>query len=180
MQYLYFPARPYLKSGRDFGNAILSRWPIRDARKLVLPHLARIVHSQRIATACTVDIGGQPVRLYSVHAALPFTVSGKGRREQMQAIIDDARDAPGGVIIAGDLHSHGLGECFADAGFAWPSRRIGSTERWFDVDQIFSRGFRLAGPDLIGVVRNNRKASDHRPVWAVMKQGTAPPTSAGR
>lgn len=168
MHYLYFPATVHPKSGRDFGNAVLSRWPIRDARKLVLPHLARIAHSQRIATACTVDIGGQPVRLYSVHAALPLSVSGKGRRDQMQAIVDDARDAPAGVIVAGDLNSHGLGECFTAAGFDWPSRRIGSTEHWFDVDQIFTKGFRLAGPDQIGVVRDNRRASDHRPAWAVL------------
>src|SRR5262245_38334799 len=74
------------------------------------PHLARIAHSERIANACTVDVNGAPVRLYGVHAALPFTVSGSGRREQMQAIIDDAKAGPERVIVAGDLNSYGLGE----------------------------------------------------------------------
>ena len=169
MHWLYVPATVHAKTGRDFGNAILSRWPLRDARKIVLPHLARLARSQRIATACTVDIDGAPVRLYSVHAALPFTVSGRGRREQMQAVIDDAKSGPERTIVAGDLNSHGLGECFARAGFAWPSRHVGSTERWFDVDQIFVRGFRLAHPSAIGAVRDNRGASDHRPVWAVLE-----------
>jgi len=169
MYYLYVPATIHAKTGRDFGNAILSRWPMRDAHKIILPHLARIAHSQRIATACTVDIDGVPARLYSVHAALPFSVSGRGRREQMQAVIDDAQSGPERTIVAGDLNSHGLGECFARAGFAWPSRHVGSTERWFDVDQVFVRGFRLAQPHSIGAVRDNRGASDHRPVWAVFE-----------
>jgi endonuclease/exonuclease/phosphatase family metal-dependent hydrolase/protein tyrosine phosphatase (PTP) superfamily phosphohydrolase (DUF442 family) len=179
LHYLYFPATVHSASGRDFGNAILSRWPIRDARKIILPHLARMAHSQRIATAGTVDIDGTPVRLYSVHVALPLTVSGKGRRDQLRAILDDAGDTPGRVIIAGDLNSHGLGSFFRNTGFEWASRRIGSTERWFDLDQVFLRGFRLAGPDSIGVVRENRGASDHRPVWAVLALDSVPKLPPG-
>jgi endonuclease/exonuclease/phosphatase family metal-dependent hydrolase/protein tyrosine phosphatase (PTP) superfamily phosphohydrolase (DUF442 family) len=167
MNYLYFPATIHPSSGRDFGNAILTRWPIRDPRKIVLPHLARFVHSQRIATGCTVDIDDRPVRLYSIHVALPFSVGGRDRRDQLRAVLDDAGDTPARVIIAGDFNSHGVGEFFANTGFDWPSRRIGSTERFFDVDQVFVRGFRLAQPESIGSIRDNRGASDHRPVWAV-------------
>ena len=174
LHYLYFPAVVHPAAGHDFGNAILSRWPIRDAKKIILPHLARLAHSQRIATAGTVDIDGTPVRLYSVHVALPLTVSGRGRREQLRRILDDAADAPGPVIIAGDFNSHGLGQFFANTGFSWPSRKIGSTERWFDVDQVFLRGFRLAEPADIGVVRENRGASDHRPVWALLVPDSIP------
>jgi len=167
LNYIYYPSVVH-PAGHDFGNAILSRWPIRDGKKIILPHLARFGGSQRIATAGTVDIDGTPVRLYSVHVALPTQVSGRGRREQLRAVLDDAADGPQRVIIAGDFNSHGLGAFFAHTGFAWPSREIGSTERWFDVDQIFLRGFRLAAPGTIGVVRNNRGVSDHRPVWAVL------------
>jgi endonuclease/exonuclease/phosphatase family metal-dependent hydrolase/protein tyrosine phosphatase (PTP) superfamily phosphohydrolase (DUF442 family) len=174
LSYVYFPAVVHPSSDHDFGNAVLSRWPVRDVRKIVLPHLARLAHSQRIATACTVDMDGQAVRLYSVHAALPFTVSGKGRREQMRAIVDDAADLPGRVIVAGDLNSHGLGGYFANTGFEWASRRVGSTEGWFDVDQVFLRGFRLVAPESIGVVRDNRGASDHRPLWAVLAADSVP------
>jgi endonuclease/exonuclease/phosphatase family metal-dependent hydrolase len=169
MHYVYYPALVHPASGHDFGNAVLSRWPLRDAAKIVLPHRARIAGSQRIATACTVDIADTPVRLYSVHAALPLSVSSKGRREQMRAVIDDASRGPAHVIVAGDLNSHGLGRPYAEAGFTWASERIGSTERWFDVDHVFLRGFRLAGDGAIGSVRDNRKASDHRPVWAVLE-----------
>jgi len=168
LDYLYYPAVVHPKAGHDFGNAILSRWPIRDAKKIILPHLARLGGSQRIATAGTVDIDGMPVRLYSVHVALPFLVNGRGRKEQLRAVLEDAADGPPRVIIAGDMNSPGLGAFFAHTGFDWVSRGIGSTERWFDFDHVFLRGLRLAGPATIGVVRENRGVSDHRPVWAVL------------
>ena len=179
LSFLYIPAVVHPKAKHDFGNAILSRWPIRNGRKLILPHLARFSGSQRVAVTGTVDIGGEPVRLYSLHVALPYTVGGKGQRDQLRAVLDDAAGWPGRVIIAGDFNSHGLGGFFARTGYAWPSRRIGSTAGWFDVDQVFLRGFRLAAPESIGVVRENRGASDHRPVWAVLVPDTVPAQPRG-
>ena len=168
LNYAYCPAIVHHGTGRDIGNAILSRWPIRDERKIILPHLAHLVDSERIAIAGTIDFDGVPVRLYSVHIALPISVSGRGRRDQLRAVLEDAGDRPERVIVAGDLNSHDLGEFFAHTGFAWPSRDIGSTSRWFDLDHVFLRGFRLAEQATIGVVRENRGVSDHRPVWAVL------------
>jgi endonuclease/exonuclease/phosphatase family metal-dependent hydrolase/protein tyrosine phosphatase (PTP) superfamily phosphohydrolase (DUF442 family) len=179
LDYLYCPATVHPGAGHDFGNAILSRWPIRDGRKIILPHLARFGGSQRIATAGTVDIDGTPVRLYSVHVAVPLSVSGRGRREQLRPILEDAAGGPRHVIIAGDLNSHGLGAFFAHTGFAWPSREIGSTAGWFDVDQIFLRGFRLAEPAAIGVVRETQGVSDHHPVWAVLASDSIPALPPG-
>ena len=40
--YVYFPATLHPVTGRDFGNAVLSRFPIEDERKIVLPFLARV------------------------------------------------------------------------------------------------------------------------------------------
>lgn len=179
MSFLYFPAVVHPKAKHDFGNAILSRWPIRDGRKVILPHLARFSGSQRIAVTGTVDIDGEPVRLYSLHVALPIVVGGDERREQLRAVLDDAAGWPGRVVIAGDFNSHGLGEFFARTGYAWPSRRIGSTAGWFDTDQVFLRGFRLAAPESIGVVSENRDASDHHPVWAVLAPDTVPALPRG-
>jgi endonuclease/exonuclease/phosphatase family metal-dependent hydrolase len=178
LHWLYFPAVWHPKAGHDFGNAILSRWPIRDGRKVILPHRARFVHSQRIAVTGIVDIGDTPVRVYSVHLALPVTVSGGGRRDQIHAVLTDARSGPEHVIFAGDMNSHGIGKEAAKAGWAWPTEHIGSTAGHFDIDQLFLRGLRLAGPDSIGVVRDNRKASDHHPVWAVLAFAPITPEGA--
>src|SRR5262245_47892387 len=37
MHYVYYPATVHPGNGRDFGNAVLSRWPLRDEHKIVLP-----------------------------------------------------------------------------------------------------------------------------------------------
>jgi endonuclease/exonuclease/phosphatase family metal-dependent hydrolase/protein tyrosine phosphatase (PTP) superfamily phosphohydrolase (DUF442 family) len=179
MHYLYYPAAIHPKTDRDFGNAILSRWPIREPRKILLPHSARLVHSQRATTSGIVHLDTLPVRVYSVHIATQIALGGKDRRDQLRTILDDTGDTPGRVIIAGDFNSHGLGEFFANTGFDWPSRRVGSTSMWFDLDQIFTRGFRLAAPEGIGVIRDNRDASDHRPVWAVFVPDTLRPLPRG-
>jgi endonuclease/exonuclease/phosphatase family metal-dependent hydrolase len=63
MSYVYYPAIVHPKTGRDFGNAILSRWPIVADAKIVLPHLARFRHTERIATAATILIGDVAVRV---------------------------------------------------------------------------------------------------------------------
>src|SRR5436190_132397 len=55
MSWIYYPAVVHPKAARqDFGNAILSRWPIVADEKLMLPHIAGQRHAQRIATAATV------------------------------------------------------------------------------------------------------------------------------
>jgi endonuclease/exonuclease/phosphatase family metal-dependent hydrolase len=75
LNYTYCPA--IVNDSTDFGNAILSRWPIRDEKKVILPHHAHFVGSQRIAVAGTVDIEGTPVRLRRSHRA-----AGHGERSR--------------------------------------------------------------------------------------------------
>ena len=36
--YIYYPASIHVRHGRDFGNAILSRWPISHPSKVILPN----------------------------------------------------------------------------------------------------------------------------------------------
>jgi len=170
--YVYYPAVLHPTPKHDFGNAILSRWPIRDDRKIILPHLAMLRKSQRIATAGTVTIQGLPVRVYSLQLALPFLVSGKGRREQLETVLADTLGGPERVIIAGDLNSHGIGDVIARAGFSWPTEHLGATSHHLDLDHIFVKGFLPAGEPAAGAVHDNRGASDHRPVWTVVVPDT--------
>jgi len=44
-------------------------------------------------------------------------------------------------------------------------------------DHVFARGWvRAAGAGAVGVVADNRGASDHRPVWAVLMPAPPRPT----
>lgn len=167
MSYVYYPATVQPASGRDFGNAILSRWPVRDDAKLILPHLARFGKTQRIATAATILIGDVPVRVYSVHLATKIEQGPGARRDQVRAVLTDAA-AYQRVIVTGDMNSHGIGEAFRAAGYTWPTEHNPRTEHWWNWDHVFLRGVTVRDGASTGVVRHNRHASDHHPVWAVV------------
>ena len=167
MAYVYYPASIAPHTGRDFGNAILSRWPMVDDRKIILPHLARFEKSQRIATAATVVIGGVPVRVYSVHLGTMVDVGPRSRRDQARAILADAAPYPR-VIVAGDMNNHGIGGEFRAGGYLWPTEHNPHTDRFWNWDHVFLRGLEPRDGRAAGVVRDNRGASDHRPVWVVV------------
>src|SRR5262245_34142500 len=85
---VYYPAT--VMRGRNFGNAILSRWPLEDDAKLILPHLALFDESQRIAVRATARIGARRIRLYSVHLATMIDHWPPARRAQAMAVMADA------------------------------------------------------------------------------------------
>ena len=100
-------------------------------------------------------------------------MSGRGRRGQVEAVLDDARSWSGPVVIAGDLNGSDLAPAVEDAGYARLTRDVHGTLRgfasqWLDFDHVFARGLRLAAPGAAGVA-DERGASDHRPVWALAR-----------
>jgi endonuclease/exonuclease/phosphatase family metal-dependent hydrolase len=165
MNYVYYPAQVHPVPARNFGNAILSRWPIVDDQKLILPSRSMTRGAQRIAVAATLLVGDQRVRVYSVHLATLTEVWYTGQTYQAQAVLGDAAKYDK-VVIAGDMNSHDVGVLFTRAGYFWPSRNTGpTTHKLFAVDHVFTRGFTIGGS---AAVKDNIGASDHLPVWATL------------
>jgi endonuclease/exonuclease/phosphatase family metal-dependent hydrolase len=172
LNWVYYPAARYPNTQRDFGNAILSRYPIRDDRKLVLPHLGRGRRSQRVAVGATLVVGDRPVRVYSLHLA---TLIGNGpnqRREQLRAVLDDAEGHPD-VIVAGDFNSETVPGMALERGYRWPTRGLRHTNGLWTFDHVLVRGLAPAGPNATGVIEDHRDTSDHHPVWAVLVRPAA-------
>ena len=168
MSWVYYPAAVHPKRGADFGNAILSRWPIVADGKLLLPHVGGLRHAQRIATAATVLIDSTPVRVYSAHLGTPSDIRPSKRRDQARMIMSDAaRYAL--VIVAGDMNSHGIGKEFVAQGFRWPTEHNGFTTAFFNWDHVFLKGFATPARErkFTGIVRDTLGTSDHDPVWAL-------------
>jgi endonuclease/exonuclease/phosphatase family metal-dependent hydrolase len=167
VNYLYYPASLHPAAGKNFGNAVLSPWPLEDDVKIVLPHRGRFRKSVRIAVGATMrPPGREPVRVYSVHLETPAGISGRSRRDQAAAILADAKQYPR-VIVAGDFNSRSiLEQAFAGSGFRWLTRRIGPTISRFSWDHVAVKGFRLRDCGSVGTITNARDVSDHRPVWA--------------
>ena len=166
MWYVYYPSVYRYKIRRDLGNAILSRWPIVEDRKIILPHLSRVVHSQRAATAATIRVGDALVRVYSLHLGTMAGLSPAARRDQLQAVLADAERYPR-VVLGGDLNDEGLGAIARDVGYPWPTQRGPATTPVGRLDHILFKGFRSPDSAAAGTVLDNRDASDHLPVWAI-------------
>ena len=62
LNYVYYPGAVHPKTGRNFGNALLTRWPMEADAKLLLPHPGRFRKMVRIAVAATIRIRDVPVR----------------------------------------------------------------------------------------------------------------------
>ncbi|HWC72478.1 MAG TPA: endonuclease/exonuclease/phosphatase family protein [Gemmatimonadales bacterium] len=174
MSWVYYPAVVHPKAARqDFGNAILSRWPIIADEKLLLPHIAGQRHAQRTATAATVLIDSIKVRVYSTQLGTLTDIGPAKRRDQAHTIIADAAAYPV-VIVAGDMNNHGIGKEFVADGYRWPTEHNGFTMAIFNVDHIFLKGFSAPAPEpggakVTGIVRDTLHTSDHDPVWAVAR-----------
>jgi len=163
--YIYFPATRNPVTKRDFGNAILSRYPIEDVRKIILPHLGRFERAQRAAVSATIRVGERRIRVYSVHLATFIENGPHERRAQLAAVLADADSFPA-VVLGGDFNSGTVPEIALTRGFTWPTRRLGRTEKFWGMDHILLKGLTLADGRSTGLVRDNRGASDHKPVWA--------------
>ena len=69
MSYAYYPAVHHPVDKKDFGPALLARWPIEDDRKVILPHLSLSRRAQRVAVTGRGQHRGEMVQLYAVHLA---------------------------------------------------------------------------------------------------------------
>jgi endonuclease/exonuclease/phosphatase family metal-dependent hydrolase len=165
--YAFYPAVIHPTSRRYFGPALLSRWPIERSWKVLLPHAGWTRGQRRTATAAIVRIRETRVLAYSTHLETPVQLSDRKRADQAQALLEDAADWRGPVVIAGDFNSERVGLQMAEADYVWLTRRIGPTVAWFSWDHVFVRGLAPSTPRSAGVVHDNRGASDHLPVWAV-------------
>lgn len=165
LNYAYCPSSVNPKTRRDVGTAVLSPWPIEGHWKVRLPHVARLSHHARSVVGARLEIGGRRVRVYSVHFGTLLGLSGAQRRDQLQAVVDDARGSSDPVILGGDFNSKSLAERLAEQGFAWPTRDIAATWKGFRFDHVLVRGFAPPPSSAAGVARDVRGVSDHYPAW---------------
>ena len=166
LNYIYYPGAIHPTRQTYFGPAILSRWPITETRKLLLPHESWSRHQRRNVTAATVTVRGSCLRVYAVHLETQAQASSRQREDQVDIVLADAKTTSCPVVVAGDFNSKGIGRYLEWKGFAWPTKHVGRTITVFSWDHIFARGLALPDSAAAGKVTEVHGASDHRPVWA--------------
>ncbi len=178
--YVYYPASIH-SHGRNFGNAILAKWPLTDPEKIFLPHRSLISRQLRIAIQATVQIEQTAVLVYCVHTEV-YTSSRRHRNEQIVAVSQHIDTNHPYVIVGGDFNTVSrrsikrLVNYMAEAGLERASKGAGPTVSKMKLtpsaaDHIFARGFRPHGRGAI----KKAKASDHFPVWVELEKQENPP-----
>lgn len=165
MNYVYYPGSVH-ENGRDFGNAVLSRWPIVDDAKHILPHRNPTDGRIRVCVQATVATPLGEVSAYSVHNETPW-LGPRARLEQAQAVLDHAASSGVTSVVGGDFNTSDPGSVddtvtlFRSAGFDWASEGSGDTAGSLTLDHIFVRQLAPLGAGTVST-----RASDHRPQWA--------------
>jgi endonuclease/exonuclease/phosphatase family metal-dependent hydrolase len=168
-------APPTAKPGdeEETGVAILSAYPLSEARRIVLPH-AGPNKRRRVAVGATVEIHDQKWRVYSIHAETRISFSKK--LEQFKAILEDLAQYPASMpaVVMGDFNTWEANsgrktiKLFTEAGMRTPfgsqstfKRRIVIMPIEFRLDWVWLRGLEAASYGI------DRKVdiSDHWPLW---------------
>jgi endonuclease/exonuclease/phosphatase family metal-dependent hydrolase len=179
MDYVYFPAAIEPKYRRNFGNAVLSRWPIVEAQKIILPHISLSDRMKRVAARAIIKIHDVQVVAYSLHTEPVFILS-KFKEDQCFAVLNDRGSQARFVMVGGDFNSfterygEKLEKRYRQAGFIRASKGSGHTFTRFGMkmstDQIFAKGFVVKAAGRLSGAR----ASDHLPIWATLGMDTKP------
>ena len=101
-----------LNRRRQYGNMILSRWPLVTVRNHLLPKLSlRIPLSmQRAALEAVIDLPGRPCRIYSTHLAHSSNIERQMQISCLLSIIDHSRQDGGswsGMDVPANWESEG-------------------------------------------------------------------------
>lgn len=175
--YVYYPASVHKTHDKNFGNAILSKWPIKIQKKIILPHEHPHSEQRRIAVAATIDMGELEILIYSVHTET-ILLKRKKRLSQADSIASSVPKDFQHVIVGGDFNTgsnksiEATERIFVNDGFIRATKDVGWTVKAGPfglfrkrLDHIFTRGMTVIGAGKL----EETKASDHRPIWVKLK-----------
>jgi len=177
------PPVPKEESEEETGVAILSVYPLKDVRRIVLPHEGP-GHRRRVALGASVKVGDVELRVYSAHAETRISMDKK--LDQLSSLLDDLKqhgpNTP--AIVMGDFNTwqpDAAGKTiklFSDAGFSTPfgsqstfSAKVLFVPIDFRLDWIWMRGLK---PVTYGIDRN-LEVSDHWPLWTNVRLANPKP-----
>ncbi len=172
--YVYYPASVHTKHDKNFGNAILSSWTIKEAEKLILPHENPKNGQIRIAVCAIVVVNKVEILTCTVHTETPW-LGYKKRLEQVDFLINNIDEDAEYVIVGGDFNTVSsrsitdLDDRFGGVRLERATHRVGVTTTrlpvGFAMDHIYTRGMSV----LDAGKHSQAKASDHLPVWAQLE-----------
>ncbi|MCK5083671.1 MAG: endonuclease/exonuclease/phosphatase family protein [Candidatus Omnitrophica bacterium] len=169
--YIFYPAVLHPILHANFGNAVLSKWPITFDENIIFPPVKE-KSRHRVAVAAKLKINGQDVLVYSLHMGV-FMKPGQ-RSDQIQGILDAIDSNVKYCIIAGDFNTikqkdqDGIIKTFTQAGFEHATSNVDWTyKHWYlmNYKSVFDHIF-VRGPKVLRSGKSDDQTpSDHLPVW---------------
>jgi endonuclease/exonuclease/phosphatase (EEP) superfamily protein YafD len=162
-----YPYRYQTQAAGGRGVTLLSRWPIRSAASLP------IEPRHEPSLQATIEVSGQPLRIFAVHASWPITpVAAARRNRQLQQIAALARATTEPLLVIGDFNISPFSPHFrqllreghlraAAAGYGWlPTWPVFMPLAGIQIDHA------LVSPDLLvrHFARGPTDGSDHWPI----------------
>jgi endonuclease/exonuclease/phosphatase family metal-dependent hydrolase len=170
--YIYYPATLHPQIDSNFGNAVLTRWPIKKDKKILLPYEPSLGRTKRIAVSAQISVGKRSIVAYSVHTAT-IILSPNKRLKQADSLLNSISMNDQHIVIGGDFNTffsqniRDLDAIFSKNRFLRATREVGPTLKRgpfkFRMDHLYVKGFEIIDA---GTVLTD--ASDHQPIWAIL------------
>ncbi len=160
------------ETGRPFGNAVVSRWPLGEADVISLPLTARSQPQPRCAVHVPVEVDGRIVNAVSIHLETVL-LSRRGRATQARtAARSKSVNRVEPTVVGGDFNSASPAAIRAIDRSLAPARlkrvtdgRVETFRRFglpFTLDHLYARGCEALDSGVVA----SATASDHQPIWA--------------
>jgi endonuclease/exonuclease/phosphatase family metal-dependent hydrolase len=173
--YVYYPAAIHRRHNRLFGNAILSKWPLSDPKKIILSSSFGGLKHNRIAVRTQIDIDAIRMAAYSVHLDMIWMLPGQNNT-QLDVLVSEVGKENGAAVVGGDFNSWSSGsikmldERFGAIGLLRVSQGTGNTLETFGglklaTDHIFASD----GKAHEAGAWHNYDISDHAAVWTIIE-----------
>lgn len=170
LHYRAIPGGTLLRGNGHYGNAILTRLPVRQVRRMDLsvPH-----REPRGAIEATVDLPSGPLRAVATHLGL---WPGE-RRQQVSRLLARLDGKPGPVLLLGDLNEwfiwgRPLRWLHAHFGHSAHLPTYPACRPLFALDRIWVKPKSLLAELRVHATPLSRAASDHLPLLARLDDGT--------
>jgi endonuclease/exonuclease/phosphatase family metal-dependent hydrolase len=169
--YVFYPAAMHRQRREEYGNAILSKWPIRNSAKIVLPNWLPGWLQSRNAARAVLNVGEKDIPVYSVHLDTTWMIPWWGL-SQGAFLAEQAGTGQDLIVVGGDFNTWtpgsivGLESSLQSAGMERLTRGTGYTFKYFGIELTLDHIFGTQGFDYRAGVYRQTDASDHYPLWA--------------
>ena len=177
--YVYYPASVHSRHANDFGEAILSKWPIVQHAKVILPNTLPAINPTRIAVKAEIFVDGIQMNVYNTHLETVWMLQRKGNT-QVDYLANQIEGDEGYVVLGGDFNTWNRGSIdylearFGQIGMERVSARTGYTFTYhglkLNLDHMFAQGV----SDYDSGVWRETNVSDHFPLWAMLQLHDVP------